>query len=316
MNFINCAGQEVAMIGKASSLVCDVVGKYNQRLASDLRSHILAVTTGGPPLYDLGGCADLVRILMQLYNADENSVVRKNFISQQNNGYEEEAMTSFEKKICPALRNYHDTMVNAVIPFGHVVSFEQDYEKTSAYAFEKNLRALFSTKVFYSTLRDLPLNADIPCLHPDAVINEHIALQFFSRIMTKNLDVNSITDELCRCFNISSMDELEKMTKDQCLSILRGAKSANFQNTDYYKQTIGVYLQAKVILTNNDWSENKITIYADSSHTKESCEAMAAFIFRLDPAKKGFVRRREGKDLLSQVWGNESISAASTIPIG
>ena len=92
-------------------------------------------------------------ILVQLSNADENSVVRKNFISQQNYGYEEEAMTSFEKKICPALKKYHDAMVNAVIPFGHIISFEKDYEKTSAYAFEKNLRALFSTKVFYSRLK-------------------------------------------------------------------------------------------------------------------------------------------------------------------
>ena len=123
----------------------------------------------------------------------------------------------------------------------------------------------------------------------------------------KKVDENSITDELRRCFNVSSVDELEKMTKDQCLSILRGAKSANFQKTDYYRQTILVYLQEKVIFTNNDWSKKKITIYADSSHTKESCETMAAFIFRLDPAKKGFVRREEGIDHLSQVWGNKWI---------
>jgi hypothetical protein len=151
-------------------------------------------------------------ILVQLSNADENSVVRNSFISLQNTNYEDEAMTSFEKKICPALRNYHETMVNAVAPFGQVISFEKDYEKTSAYAFEKTLKALFSTKVFYSTLRDLPLNADIPCLHPDAVINEHIAIQFFSRIMTKNVDADAITAELRRCFDISSMDEFEKMT--------------------------------------------------------------------------------------------------------
>ena len=307
MNFINWAGQEVTMIGRASSFVCKVVGEYNQRLASDLRSHILAVTNEGEAIFDQGNCIDLVRTLMQLCDADENSSVRTNFISQQNCSYQEEAMTSFEMKICPALKRYHDAMVNAVIPFGHVVSFEKDYEKTSAYAFEKNLRALFSTKVFYSTLRDLPLNADIPCLHPDAAINDHIALQFFSRIMRKNADDNSIADELRRCFNVSSVDELEKMTKDQCLSILRGAKSANFQKTDYYRQTILVYLQEKVIFTNNDWSKKKITIYADSSHTKESCETMAAFIFRLDPAKKGFVRREEGIDHLSQVWGNKWI---------
>ena len=34
-----------------------------------------------------------------------------------------------------------------------------------------------------------------------------------------------------------------------------------------------VYPQANVILANDDWNENKIVIYADSSHTKESCEA-------------------------------------------
>jgi len=53
-----------------------------------------------------------------------------------------------------------------------------------------------------------------------------------------------------------------------------------------------VYLHAKVILENGDWNENKIVIYADSSHTKISCEAMAAFIFRLvstdDPGERGF----------------------------
>jgi len=61
------------------------------------------------------------------------------------------------------------------------------------------------------------------------------------------------------------------------------AKAANFQITDYYKGTIVVYLHAKVIRGNGDWNENKIVIYADSSHTKKSCEAMAAFIFRLVP---------------------------------
>ena len=48
-------------------------------------------------------------------------------------------MILFEMKICLALRAYLDAMVNAVIPFGHVVFFEKDNEKTSAYAFEKNL---------------------------------------------------------------------------------------------------------------------------------------------------------------------------------
>jgi len=82
--------------------------------------------------------------------------------------------------------------------------------------------------------------------------------------------VDAICAELRRCFDISSMDELDKMTKDQCLSILHGAKAANFQITDYYKRTIVVYLHAKVILENGDWNENKIVIYADSSHTKKS----------------------------------------------
>jgi hypothetical protein len=48
---MNCAGQEVTMIEKASSFVREVIGKCNHRLASNLRSRILAVTTGGP----LGG---------------------------------------------------------------------------------------------------------------------------------------------------------------------------------------------------------------------------------------------------------------------
>ena len=104
-------------------------------------------------------------------------------------------------------------MVNAVAPFGEVVSFEKEYQRTSAYyAFEEPLRALFSTKVFYSTLTDLlPLNARIPCLDPDAFINEHIAMQFFSRIMHVDANVDAICAELRRCFDISSIDELVEL---------------------------------------------------------------------------------------------------------
>ena len=182
---MNCAGQEVALLEKASSFASDVIGKYSHRLVSNLRSE-------GPH-----SCcyywwnrytrskrrADLVAILMQLSDAGDNSDVHNKFLSRKNTIYEDESMASFECKICPALRNYHKAIVNAVAPFGEVVSFEKEYQRTSAYyAFKEPRRALFSTKVFYSTLTDLPLNASIPSLDPDAFINEHISMQFFSRI--------------------------------------------------------------------------------------------------------------------------------------
>ena len=140
---------------KASSISSDVIGKYSHRLVSNLRSHILDVTTGGTDIRDQSGVADLVAILMQLSDAGDNSDVRSKFLSRKNTIYEDESMASFECKICPALRNYHKAIVNAVAPFGEVVSFEKEYQRTSAYyAFEEPLRALFSTKVFYSTLTD------------------------------------------------------------------------------------------------------------------------------------------------------------------
>jgi len=42
---MNCAGQKVALLEKAFSFASDVIGKYSHRLVSNLRSHILAVTT-------------------------------------------------------------------------------------------------------------------------------------------------------------------------------------------------------------------------------------------------------------------------------
>jgi len=58
------------------------------------------------------------------------------------------------------------------------------------------------------------VGASIPCLDLDAFINEHIAMKFFSRIMHVDANVDAICAELRRCFDISSMDELDKMTKD------------------------------------------------------------------------------------------------------
>ena len=58
------------------------------------------------------------------------------------------------------------------------------------------------------------VGTSIPCLDPDAFINEHIAMKFFSRIMHVDANVDAICAELRRCFDISSMDELDKMTKD------------------------------------------------------------------------------------------------------
>lgn len=46
MKTANCAGQDVAMLAKASTFASEIIGKYSHRLASDLRSHILAVSTG------------------------------------------------------------------------------------------------------------------------------------------------------------------------------------------------------------------------------------------------------------------------------
>ena len=54
-------------------------------------------------------------------------------------------------------------------------------------------------------------------------------------MMNVDANMDAICAALRRCLDISSMDEFDKMAKqDQCLSILRGAKQLNnFQNTDY-----------------------------------------------------------------------------------
>ena len=70
---------------------------------------------------------DLVAIIMQLSDAGDNSDVRNKFLSRKNTKYEDESMASFECKICPALRNYHKAMVNAVAPFGEDLSFEKEF---------------------------------------------------------------------------------------------------------------------------------------------------------------------------------------------
>ena len=49
--------------------------KFSHRLATDLRSHILAVITGWTPIRDQSGTADLAEIRMQFSDADENHVV-------------------------------------------------------------------------------------------------------------------------------------------------------------------------------------------------------------------------------------------------
>lgn len=99
--------------------------KFSHRLATDLRSHILAVITGWTPIRDQSGTADLAEIRMQFSDADENHVVPINNKVSLKNTILWWRWLSFDFKICPALRYHHITKVKAVAPFGEVVSFEK-----------------------------------------------------------------------------------------------------------------------------------------------------------------------------------------------